>query len=325
MDIYQDIQNIKNSKRKGRAKFTRFKSINIQLEDSQPLSSNFQLPKPSWIKVKAPSENALKLKELLRKHKLHSVCEEASCPNLAECFEKKIATFMILGDICTRKCTFCDVAHGKPKPVDPMEPENLSIALSNMGLKYIVITSVDRDDLKDGGASHFASCIKAIRTKCPSVKIEILVPDFRSKVQLALAQLSNHLPDVFNHNIETVPRLYKEVRPGSSYAGSLRLIKEFKQSFPGVPTKSGIMLGLGETDEEVRQVLVDLRIHNCDMLTIGQYLQPSKFHAEVRRFVTPEQFQQFADFAKSIGFVNVASGALVRSSYYAEQQSAQII
>jgi lipoic acid synthetase len=306
----------KNFKRKGKEKFTRSKSIPIDI-----IVDDNKLPKPSWIRVKAPSDNALKLKQLLREHKLHSVCEEASCPNLAECFEKKIATFMILGDICTRRCTFCDVAHGKPNPVDRMEPYNLSVALSKMGLKYIVITSVDRDDLKDGGASHFAACINAIRDKSPNTKIEILVPDFRGKIKIALENLATSLPDVFNHNIETVPRLYKTVRPGSKYLGSLQLIKEFKQRFPTITTKSGIMVGLGETDEEVRQVLLDLRNHDCDMLTIGQYLQPSKFHAPVDRFVTPAQFAEFATFAYSLGFLNVASGALVRSSYYAEQQA----
>lgn len=320
----QISNNIKNIKRKGKDKFARFKSIDIVVEDHQELSKTF-LKKPEWIKVKAPNENALKLKALLREHKLHSVCEEASCPNLAECFEKKIATFMILGDICTRKCTFCDVAHGKPKAVDLMEPYNLSSALSKMGLKYIVITSVDRDDLKDGGAEHFANCINAIRITSPDIKIEILVPDFRGKMDVALEKLSHHLPDVFNHNVETAPRLYKLVRPGSNYLGSLQLIKKFKQKFPNIPTKSGIMVGLGETDAEVREVLIDLHNHGCDMLTIGQYLQPSKFHAAVERFVTPEQFKEFANFAKSIGFINVASGALVRSSYYAEQQAEVVL
>jgi lipoyl synthase len=309
---------MKNNKRKGQDKFIRSKSnnnsiIELVIEDVPK--------KPDWIRVKAPSENALKLKTLLREHNLHSVCEEANCPNLAECFEKKIATFMILGDICTRRCTFCDVAHGKPNPVDVMEPYNLSLALSKMGLKYIVITSVDRDDLKDGGASHFANCIKAIRERSPEIKIEILVPDFRGKLDIALAQLALSLPDVFNHNIETVPRLYKTVRAGSNYLSSLQLLKKFKMNFSGIPTKSGIMVGLGETDEEVNEVLIDLRKHNCDMLTIGQYLQPTKYHAPVDRFVTPEQFKKFADFARSLGFTNVASGALVRSSYYAEEQA----
>ena len=312
-------QNLKNLKRKGKEKFARSRSIPIEISIDD--SDNNKLSKPDWIRVKAPSENALKLKQLLREHKLHSVCEEASCPNLAECFEKKIATFMILGDICTRKCTFCDVAHGKPNPVDPVEPYNLSLALSKMGLNYVVITSVDRDDLKDGGSSHFAACVSAIRARSPNTKIEILVPDFRGKVQIALENLATSLPDVFNHNIETVPRVYKRVRPGSNYLGSLQLIKNFKQKFPVISTKSGIMVGLGETDEEVYQTLLDLRNHNCDMLTIGQYLQPTKFHAPVERFVTPEQFVEFAKFAYSLGFLNVASGALVRSSYYAEQQA----
>lgn len=304
----------KNTKRKGKDKFARSKNIPIFI-DHQPLK------KPEWIRVKAPSEQALKLKQLLRDHKLHSVCEEASCPNLAECFEKKTATFMILGDKCTRRCAFCDVGYGKPDPVDLNEPLNLATALSKMGLKYIVITSVDRDDLPDGGAGHFAACIAAVRKYCPDTKIEILVPDFRGRMTIALEKLSASLPDVFNHNIETVPRLYKAVRPGSDYLSSLELIQNFKQRFPSILTKSGIMLGLGENDDEVKQVLIDLKKYSCDMLTVGQYLQPSKFHAPVSRYVSLEQFEEFKQFAYSLGFTNVASGSLVRSSYYAEQQA----
>lgn len=307
--------NINNHKQKGKDKFTRNIPINLDMEP---------LKKPEWIRVKAPSAQALELKKLLREHKLHSVCEEASCPNLAECFEKKTATFMILGDKCTRRCTFCDVAHGKPDPVDLDEPKNLALALGKMGLRYIVITSVDRDDLRDGGASHFAACIAAVREHCPGTKIEILVPDFRGRMLVALEKLAISPPDVFNHNIETVPRLYKAVRPGSDYFCSLELIKNFKQQFPAIPTKSGIMLGLGENDEEVKEVLVDLKKYDCDMLTIGQYLQPSKFHTPVHRYVSLEQFEEFKNFAYSLGFSNVASGSLVRSSYYAEQQASNI-
>jgi lipoyl synthase len=301
-------------KRKRQEKFARSKNIPLII-DTEPLK------KPEWIRVKAPGAEAIKLKQLLREHNLHSVCEEASCPNLAECFEKKTATFMILGDKCTRRCTFCDVAHGKPDPVDPQEPVNLATALSKMGLNYIVITSVDRDDLRDGGASHFAACIAAVRKYCPNTRVEILVPDFRGRVLVALEELSMSPPDVFNHNIETVPRLYKSVRPGSDYLSSLDLIKTFKKKFPLIPTKSGVMLGLGETDEEIKQVFIDLKEHNCDMLTIGQYLQPSKFHTPVSRYVTLEQFESLKQFAYSLGFINVASGSLVRSSYYAEEQA----
>ncbi len=315
------MESIKNNtKQKGKDKFARSRNIAINI-DPDDLANSLSLKKPEWIRVKPPSDRALELKKLLREHKLHSVCEEASCPNLAECFEKKTATFMILGDKCTRRCTFCDVGHGKPDPVDQDEPENLAQALSKMGLKYIVITSVDRDDLRDGGASHFAACIMAVRKHCPSTKIEILVPDFRGRMAIALEKLSISPPDVFNHNIETVPRLYKAVRPGSDYFCSLELIKNFKQKFPTIPTKSGVMLGLGEHDEEVRQVLIDLRKYDCDMLTIGQYLQPSKFHTPVSRYITLEQFAEYREFAYSLGFTNVASGSLVRSSYYAEEQA----
>ncbi len=310
-----------NIKRKGREKFARSKTIAIELNVDNSNEKQLLPKKPDWIRVKAPGQRALELKQLLRDHKLHSVCEEAACPNLAECFEKKIATFMILGDKCTRRCTFCDVAHGKPDPVDPTEAINLSIAVSKMELKYVVITSVDRDDLPDGGSGHFVDCINAVRQKCPNTKIEILVPDFRNKMEIALEKLAFNLPDVFNHNIETVPSLYKKVRPGSNYLYSLQLIKNFKQKFPNIPTKSGIMLGLGETDEEAREVLVDLRNHDCDMLTIGQYLQPTKFHTPVARYVKPQEFDEFRKFAYSLGFLNVASGALVRSSYYAEEQA----
>ncbi len=281
--------------------------------------------KPDWLRVRAPSDpKVLALKELLREHKLHSVCEEASCPNLTECFSHGTATFMIMGDKCTRRCAFCDVAHGRPDPLDADEPRNLATALGKMGLKYIVITSVDRDDLRDGGAEHFAQCIQAVREHCPTTKIEILVPDFRGRMDIALDNLSVSLPDVFNHNLETVQRLYKGVRPGSDYAWSLALIQKFKSRFPHIPTKSGLMLGLGETDSEILQAIRDLRAHDCDMLTLGQYLQPSRYHAPVDRYIHPDQFAELAEFARGLGFVNVASGPLVRSSYHADLQAAGV-
>jgi lipoyl synthase len=281
------------------------------------------LPKPDWIRIKASHvERVTKLKSLLRQHKLHTVCEEASCPNLNECFGHGTATFMIMGDKCTRRCTFCDVAHGRPDALDPNEPLNLAKAIQDMGLKYVVITSVDRDDLRDGGASHFAACIREIRSQSPSTQIEILVPDFRGRMMLALDNLSTFPPDVFNHNMETVPRLYKAVRPGSEYLGSLELIQAFKKRFPHIPTKSGLMLGLGETDEEIKAVLKDMRQFDCDRLTLGQYLQPSKFHTPVHRYVTPQTFETLGLYAESLGFSNVASGPLVRSSYHADLQAA---
>ncbi len=281
------------------------------------------LRKPDWIRIRVPTSNAVpQLKKILRENHLVTVCEEASCPNLSECFSHGIATFMIMGDKCTRRCSFCDVAHGRPDPLDPNEPINLANTIAQMGLRFVVITSVDRDDLLDGGASHFAACLKAIREKNPSIKIETLVPDYRGRMDVALAATSQELPDVFNHNIETVPRLYKQARPGSDYAYSLNLLKEFKRQFKHIPTKSGIMLGLGETDDEVKQTLIDLRNHDVDMLTIGQYLQPSQFHMPVARYVTPEQFQSFAVFAEELGFNNVASGPMVRSSYHADKQAA---
>ncbi|MES2212591.1 MAG: lipoyl synthase [Pseudomonadota bacterium] len=284
-----------------------------------------RLPKPNWIRIRAGGQNperVQELKTLLREHKLATVCEEASCPNMGECFSKGTATFMILGDKCTRRCTFCDVAHGRPDPVNPEEAVNLAKAIAAMQLRYVVITSVDRDDLKDGGAAHFAHCIQETRALSPKIVIETLVPDFRGRMEKALDALSVAPPDVFNHNIETVPRLYRAARPGSDYAWSLKLIQNFKARFPHIPTKSGIMLGLGETDEEVMQVLEDLRRHDCDRVTIGQYLQPSAFHAPVCRYVTPEQFAAFKEKALELGFNNVASGPLVRSSYHADKQAA---
>lgn len=281
-----------------------------------------RLKLPVWIKAQAPSAPEVQqLKAILRDAKLHTVCEEASCPNLGECFKHGTATFMILGDLCTRRCPFCDVGHGKPLPPDPDEPRHLAETLAAMKLKYVVITSVDRDDLKDGGAQHFVDCIRAARSVSPATRIEILVPDFRGRLDLALEILAQAPPDVLNHNLETVPRLYKACRPGADYTHSLALLQTFKARCPGVPTKSGIMLGLGETDEEVLDVLRDLRAHEVDMLTIGQYLQPSAHHLPVERFVPPAQFAEFERIALAMGFKNVASGPMVRSSYHADQQA----
>lgn len=281
------------------------------------------LRKPDWIRIRIPASPAVsELKQLLRENNLVTVCEEASCPNLAECFTHGTATFMIMGDKCTRRCSFCDVAHGRPDPLDENEPLHLANTIAKMRLRYVVITSVDRDDLRDGGAGHFVNCITAIREKSPNIQIEVLVPDYRGRLDLALTETGKALPDVFNHNIETVPRLYKQARPGSDYAHSLKLLQEFKKRYPGIPTKSGIMLGLGETNEEVEQTLKDLRAHDVDRVTLGQYLQPSKFHLPVSRYVTPAEFDHFGAFAKELGFENIASGPLVRSSYHADKQAA---
>jgi lipoic acid synthetase len=282
--------------------------------------------KPKWIKAQAPNSPEVKrLKQILRDNKLHTVCEEAACPNLGECFSHGTATFMIMGDICTRRCPFCDVSHGKPLPLDENEPENMAQTIAAMGLRYVVITSVDRDDLRDGGAAHFVSCIQRTRELNPQIHIEILTPDFRGRMEIALAILKSAPPDVFNHNLETVPRLYKQSRPGADYQYSLTLIKEFKQLFPHIPSKSGLMLGLGETNEEVIETLKDLRAHDCDMLTLGQYLQPSRHHLPVDRFVTPDEFAELAEIAKQLGFSQVASGPMVRSSYHADQQAAAVL
>jgi len=288
-----------------------------------PSTTGPLMRKPAWIRVKAPvAPEVQKLKGLLRRQGLHTVCEEASCPNLGECFQHGTATFMILGDVCTRRCPFCDVAHGRPDPIDTAEPQHLAETVLAMGLKYVVITSVDRDDLRDGGAGHFADCIAALRDTAPTVRVEVLVPDFRGRVARALERLVATPPDVFNHNLETVPRLYREARPGADYAGSLKLLEDFKALCPAVPTKSGIMLGLGEERGEVEQVLQDLRAHGCDMVTIGQYLQPSRDHLPVSRYVPPEEFAELGEAARALGFANVASGPLVRSSYHADQQAA---
>ena len=282
------------------------------------------LRKPDWIRVRLPSSNAVQvLKDKLRANALVTVCEEASCPNIHECFSKGTATFMILGEVCTRRCSFCDVAHGRPKPPDAAEPEQLAATIRDMRLRYVVITSVDRDDLSDGGAAHFAACIRATRAQSPSIRIEILTPDFRGRgrVERALAALAGDPPDVFNHNLETVRRVYREVRPGADYDWSLRLLQQFKAEHPGVPTKSGIMLGLGETLDEVREAMADLRAHAVDMITIGQYLQPSKHHHPVLRYWTPEEFQELERIGIAMGFSHVASGPLVRSSYHADEMA----
>ncbi len=281
-----------------------------------------RLKKPAWIRAKASyNERFREIKSILRKNGLHSVCEEASCPNIGECFGKGTATFMILGDLCTRRCPFCDVAHGRPVPPDPAEPSNLAGAIAELRLNYVVVTSVDRDDLKDGGASHFVQCIAAVRNRSPGTRIEILTPDFRGRMDLALDALAEALPDVMNHNIETVPRLYREARPGADYAHSLDLLRRFHERHPGIPTKSGIMVGLGETDDEVREVFRDLRAHGIEMLTVGQYLQPSLHHFPVRRYVSPETFAEYQRWAGEMGFVNAACGPMVRSSYHADQQA----
>ncbi|MEZ0237171.1 MAG: lipoyl synthase [Methylophilaceae bacterium] len=278
--------------------------------------------KPEWIRMKVPdSARFREIKQILRDNNLHTVCEEASCPNIGECFSGGTATFMILGDVCTRRCPFCDVAHGKPLPPDAEEPQKLAQTIAQMRLKYVVITSVDRDDLRDGGAKHFVDCIRASREHSPSLRIEVLVPDFRGRLDTALEVLSEAPPDVMNHNLETVPRLYKQARPGADYAHSLKLLADFKTRFPHIPTKSGLMLGLGETDEEILDVMRDLRAHNVDMLTLGQYLQPSAHHLPVLRFVTPDRFKWFEEQALAMGFTQAACGPMVRSSYHADQQA----
>jgi len=283
-----------------------------------------RLRKPEWIRVKSGSGQGYHdVKRLLREHNLHTVCEEASCPNIGECFGKGTATFMILGDLCTRRCPFCDVAHGKPLPPDVNEPDNLARSIGLLKLKYVVITSVDRDDLRDGGAQHFADCLTAIRASSPATRLEILVPDFRGRLEEALDALSVSLPDVLNHNLETVPRLYKLARPGADYAHSLKLLRDFKARFPHIPTKSGLMLGLGETDDEVLEVMRDLRAHDVNMLTIGQYLQPSDGHLPVLRYAPLETFTMFEQAAKEMGFSHAACGPMVRSSYFADEQAQQ--
>jgi len=303
-----------SEKQKGEAKTSR---IPIKIVPAE------QLKKPDWIRVKAGNSAARfgEIKQILREHHLHTVCEEATCPNIGECFGKGTATFMILGDLCTRRCPFCDVGHGKPLPPDPDEPQQLAETVAAMKLKYVVITSVDRDDLKDGGAAHFAACIAKVRELSPGTKIEVLVPDFRGRLEVALEAFEGFLPDVMNHNMETVPRLYKQARPGADYAHSLKLLKDFKARHPEVPTKSGLMVGLGETDEEILQTLRDLRAHDVEMLTIGQYLAPSGHHLPVLRYVHPDVFAMYALAAEGLGFTNAACAPLVRSSYHADQQA----
>lgn len=281
------------------------------------------LKKPAWIRVKAgsPSTRFYEIKQVLRKHKLNTVCEEASCPNIGECFGKGTATFMIMGDKCTRRCPFCDVGHGRPDPLDADEPANLAKTIAALKLRYVVITSVDRDDLRDGGAGHFVDCIRQVRALSPATRIEVLTPDFRGRVERALEILTTAPPDVMNHNLETAPRLYRQARPGSDYQVSLDLLKRFKAAVPGVPTKSGLMVGLGETDDEILQVMRDMRAHGIDMLTIGQYLAPSGHHLPVRRYVHPDTFAMFEREAYAMGFTHAAVGAMVRSSYHADQQA----
>jgi len=301
-------------KEKGRLKTAR---IPIKIVPKAPLA------KPAWIRVKAanPSSRFAEIKQILREQRLHTVCEEASCPNIGECFGKGTATFMILGDICTRRCPFCDVAHGRPLAPDAEEPVHLADTIARLKLKYVVITSVDQDDLKDGGAQHFVDCIRAVREQSPQTTIEVLVPDFRGRMDRALQVLLSSPPDVMNHNLETVPRLYRQARPGGDYLHSLKLLQEFKKQVPDVPTKSGLMVGLGETDDEILQVMRDLRAHGVDMLTIGQYLQPSPHHLAGERYVQPDTVAMFEREAQAMGFRHAAVGAMVRSSYHADRQA----
>ena len=284
------------------------------------------LRKPPWLRIRLQHSLRIRqMRELLRLRSLHTVCEEASCPNLPECFGHGTATFMILGDLCTRRCPFCDVAHGRPLPVDADEPKRLAETVEMLDLRYVVITSVDRDDLHDGGARHFSECVRAVRGRDLSIRIEILVPDFRGRLDRALEELDAGIPDVFNHNLETVPQLYRAARPGADYCHSLRLLHRFGCAHPDVPTKSGLMLGLGETPQQVRAVMQDLLDHGCQMLTLGQYLQPTRHHLPVRRYVPPEEFKELGDEARQLGFLEVASGPLVRSSYHADRQAAEIL
>jgi lipoic acid synthetase len=306
-----------SDKQKGASKTSR---IPIKIV---PIAEVERLKKPDWIRVKAASASTrfYEIKDILRANNLVTVCEEASCPNIGECFGKGTATFMIMGDKCTRRCPFCDVGHGRPDPLDVNEPRNLSKTIADLRLSYVVITSVDRDDLRDGGAGHFVECIQQTRALSPKTRIEVLVPDFRGRLEKALAIFKDGLPDVMNHNLETVPRLYKEARPGADYKHSLELLRDFKALYPNAVTKSGIMVGLGETDEEILQVMRDLREHNVEMLTIGQYLAPSNSHLPVRRYVHPDVFKMFEEEAYKMGFVHAAVGAMVRSSYHADEQA----
>ena len=317
-NVVREAQTLENydplAKQKAAAKLSR---IPVKVEQAEVLK------KPDWIRVKAgsPTTRFYEIKDILRSNKLVTVCEEASCPNIGECFGKGTATFMIMGDKCTRRCPFCDVGHGRPDPLDTQEPENLAQTIAKLKLNYVVITSVDRDDLRDGGADHYVQCITRTRELSPKTQIEVLVPDFRGRLDKALDILAAGLPDVMNHNLETVPRLYKEARPGADYAHSLKLLKDFKARFPNIPTKSGLMVGLGETDEEILEVMRDMRAHDIDMLTIGQYLAPSNSHLPVRRYVHPDTFKMFEEKAYEMGFTHAAVGAMVRSSYHADQQA----
>jgi lipoyl synthase len=317
-EVVREAQSVETyqagAKQKAAAKLSR---IPVKVEQAELLK------KPEWIRVKAgsPSTRFYEIKQILRESKLHTVCEEASCPNIGECFGKGTATFMIMGDKCTRRCPFCDVGHGRPDPLDPNEPDNVARTIARLKLKYVVITSVDRDDLRDGGAGHFVDCIRATRELSPGTTIEVLVPDFRGRDDRALQILTDAPPDVMNHNVETIPRLYREARPGSDYAFSLNLLKKFKALRPEVPTKSGLMVGLGETDDEILRVMHDMREHQIDMLTIGQYLAPSTSHLPVRRYVHPDVFRMYEDKARELGFSHAAVGAMVRSSYHADQQA----
>lgn len=308
--------NSRGVKHKGAAKVARIPIKVVPLEQ--------KLKKPEWIRAQLPTgKKFFEIKNILRDQKMHTVCEEASCPNIGECFSRGTATFMIMGDICTRRCPFCDVGHGRPNALDPEEPQHLASSVAAMNLRYVVITSVDRDDLRDGGAQHFADCITAIRERSPNTKIEILVPDFRGRMDIALEILAKTPPDVMNHNLETHPRLYKQARPGANYQHSLELLRRYKEMMPHIPTKSGIMVGLGETDDEVREIMRDMRANNIEMITVGQYLQPSNSHLPVLRYVTPEMFKQFEREAYAMGFTNAAIGAMVRSSYHADSQAAE--
>lgn len=308
------LDNSRGVKHKGAAKVARIPIKVVPLEQ--------KLKKPDWIRAQLPTgKKFFEIKNILRDQKMHTVCEEASCPNIGECFSRGTATFMIMGDICTRRCPFCDVGHGRPNPLDTEEPQHLASSVAAMNLRYVVITSVDRDDLRDGGAQHFADCISAIRERSPNTKIEILVPDFRGRMDIALEILAKTPPDVMNHNLETHPRLYKQARPGANYQHSLELLRRYKEMMPHIPTKSGIMVGLGETDEEVREIMRDMRANNIEMITVGQYLQPSNSHLPVLRYVTPDMFKQFEREAYGMGFTNAAIGAMVRSSYHADKQA----
>lgn len=308
------LENQAGIKHKGAAKTARIPIKIVPLEE--------KLKKPEWIRAKLPNgQRFTEIKQILRDQKLHTVCEEATCPNIGECFSKGTATFMIMGDICTRRCPFCDVGHGRPNPLDPNEPTHLADTVAALKLRYVVVTSVDRDDLRDGGAQHFADCIAAVRSRSPDTQIEVLVPDFRGRLEIAVDILTTTRPDVMNHNLETVPRLYKQARPGADYQHSLTLLKDYKARNPEVLTKSGLMVGLGETDEEILEVMRDMRAHDVDMITIGQYLQPSDGHLPVLRYVHPDTFRMFETEAYAMGFKHAAVGAMVRSSYHADQQA----